>query len=285
MRRQNFQQGNKLVYLIATPIGNLEEFSPRAIRIIQEADIIACEDTRVTAKLLNFFKISRPLISLREHNEVSQTNILINEILQNNKKVCYLSDAGYPAVSDPGNKLVELLLENNIDVSVISGPSACLNALVGSGLNTEHFYFHGFLNPKEKVRLEELRKLFKKEETLIFYEAPHRIKKTLNNMYQIFGNRKACIARELTKKHEEYIRGGLKEFIDIDEDSLKGEMVIIIEGYNNENSPIISNNDVYKMVKKLTDVGISAKDAIKRVSELTQISKNSIYKIYHSSLN
>lgn len=280
MRTLNFENKKPLLYLIATPIGNLDEFSPRAISIIKECDLIACEDTRVTGKLLSFFNINKPLISLREHNEVSEAKNIIARIKEG-IKVAYMSDAGYPGISDPGSKLVKLALENDINVSTISGPNAGLNALVASGLETDHFYFHGFLNAKDKIRQEEIRSLAKKEETLIFYEAPHRIQKTLIDLANILGSRKACIARELTKKHEEFIRDNLKNLAAIEPETLKGEMVIIVEGASKEIKPEIDNNEIIKMVSNLTSTGVSTKDAIKQVSELTNINKNYIYKIYH----
>jgi len=280
MRTLNFDNKKPLLYLVATPIGNLDEFSPRAIEVIKDADLIACEDTRVTTKLLSFFNITKPVISIREHNETSATENIIPKIL-NGTKVVYMSDAGYPCISDPGSRLVKLALASGINVSTVSGPNAALNALVASGLNSDHFYFHGFLNAKESVRQEELRKLYKKEETLIFYESPHRIAKTLSDLYLIFGARKACIARELTKKHEEYIRANLKEMLEIDAETLKGEMVIIVEGLKGEIQPDISNEELLDMVNKMIENGMSAKDAIKNVSELTNVSKNIIYKLYH----
>lgn len=280
MRSQNFNSNKHLLYLVPTPIGNLDEMSPRALEIIKDADLIACEDTRVTLKLLSVFNISKPVISLREHNEVSEAKNIIPRILSG-LKVVYMSDAGYPCISDPGAKLVQLALENDINVSSISGPNAALNALVASGINPDHFYFHGFLSAKEKERREELRKLSKKEETLIFYESPHRIQKTLTDMYVILGARKACIARELTKKHEEYIRANLKDLSEIDPETLIGEMVIIIEGASKEEQPEIDSSRVITMVNELTNSGMSTKDAIKEVSKLTNLNKNYIYKIYH----
>ena len=170
---------------------------------------------------------------------------------------------------------------NEINVAPISGPNAALNALVASGLCEDHFYFHGFLNAKEAVRLEELRELAFRKETLIFYEAPHRIKKTLESLYEIFGDRKACLARELTKKHEEFIRLNLKNMSELDPETLKGEMVIIVEGSSGEEKPVISNTDIVNMVKSMVDSGMSTKDAIKKVSEMTKMNKNEIYKVYH----
>ena len=280
MRSQNFNSNKPLLYLVATPIGNLSEMSPRAIETLQNVNIIACEDTRVTGKLLKFFNISKPLVSLREHNEVSEAEKLITKILSG-EKVAYASDAGYPCISDPGAKLVQLALENGINVSTISGPNAGLNALVASGLDTTHFYFHGFLNAKESVAKNEIQEMIPRKETIILYEAPHRINRTLNLLFEILGDRKACIARELTKQHEEYIRGPLSDLVELDPSTLKGEMVLIIEGCKNEIKPDLNNEEIYQMVKNFVNMGMSTKDAIKQVSDLTQVSKNQVYKIYH----
>lgn len=280
MRSQNFNSDKPLLYLVATPIGNLSEMSPRAIETLQNSDIIACEDTRVTGKLLKFFNISKPLVSLREHNEVSEAGKLIARIL-GGEKVAYASDAGYPCISDPGAKLVQLALQNGINISTVSGPNAGLNALVASGLDTTHFYFHGFLNAKESVAKNELQEMIRRKETIILYEAPHRISKTLNLLFETFGDRYACIARELTKQHEEYIRGPLSELVEIDPTTLKGEMVIVVDGCKNEIKPDLNNEEIYQMVKNFVGMGMSTKDAIKRVSEITNVSKNQVYKIYH----
>ena len=280
MRDLNFDSKKPLLYLVATPIGNMQEVSPRVIETLTNVDLIACEDTRVTGKFLSMLGLSKPLVSLREHNEVSASNEVVQKIL-NGTKVAYMSDAGYPCISDPGSRLVKLALQNNINITAISGPNAALNALVASGLCEDHFYFHGFLDAKESVRLEELRKLAKREETLIFYEAPHRIQKTLQDLFAIYGNRKACIARELTKKHEEYIRGGLEELSKIDPATLKGEMVIVVEGSLGEIKPDVNNDEIIQMVKNLVNCGLSTKDAIKKVADATNVNKNYIYKIYH----
>ena len=280
MRSLNYDSNKPLLYLVATPIGNMQEVSPRTIEVLSSVDLVACEDTRVTGKLLSLLGIKKDLISLREHNEFTVSHELIERI-KNGLKVAYVSDAGYPCISDPGSKLVKICLENDINIAPISGPNAALNALVASGLCEDHFYFHGFLNAKESVRLEELRELAYKKETLIFYEAPHRIKKTLEALYEIFGDRKACLARELTKKHEEFIRCGLKAMSEIDPETLKGEMVIVVEGSSGEVKPVINNNDIVNMVKSMIDSGMSTKDAIKKVSEITKINKNIVYKVYH----
>ena len=280
MRSLNFDSDTPLLYLVATPIGNLQEVSPRTLEVLSTVDLIACEDTRVTGKLLSLLGLKKSLISLREHNEVSASQDLIAKI-KGGLKVAYMSDAGYPCISDPGSKLVRICLENGINVTSISGSNAALNALVASGLCEDHFYFHGFLNAKETVRLDELKQLASRKETLIFFEAPHRIHKTLEDLYEVFGDRKACIARELTKKHEEFIRAGLKTLSEIDPETLKGEMVIVVEGSDGEEKPIIGDNDLINMVKTMIESGMSTKDAIKKVSELTKVNKNTIYKIYH----
>ena len=280
MRTLNFDSKKPLLYLIATPIGNMDEVSPRVLEVLKDIDLVACEDTRVSGKFLSLIGLSKPLVSIREHNEVAASNEIIEKILSGTK-VAYMSDAGYPCISDPGSRLVKLALQNNINVTAISGPNAALNALVASGLCEDHFYFHGFLDAKESIRLEELRKLAARPETLIFYEAPHRIQKTLTDMFSILGNRKACIARELTKKHEEFIRGGLEELAAIDPATLKGEMVVIVEGSLGEIKPDVNNDEIIQMVKNMVNMGLSTKDAIKKVAEATNINKNYIYKIYH----
>jgi len=280
MRSLNFDSNKPLLYLVSTPIGNMQEVSPRTIEVLSSVDLIACEDTRVTGKLLQILGISKNLVSIREHNEVSMSQEIVKKIL-NGTKVAYMSDAGYPCISDPGSKLVKICLENNINLTTISGPNAALNALCASGLCENHFYFHGFLSAKESERLEELRNLHSKKETMIFYEAPHRIMKTLESLNQIFGNRKACIARELTKKHEEFIRMPLEDMLKLDPETLKGEMVIVVEGSTGEEQPILGDNDIVNMVKTLVESGMSTKDAIKKVSEMTQVNKNYIYKLVH----
>lgn len=280
-RSFNFDNSKPLLYLVATPIGNLDEMTPRALEIIRQADLIACEDTRVTAKLLGFFNISKPLVSLREHNEVSEADNLIPKI-KSGLKLVYMSDAGYPCISDPGAKLVKLAIESGINVSTISGPNAGLNALVASGLECDHFYFYGFLSSKESEKKKELVDLASKEETLIFYEAPHRIQKTLQDMLSILGNRKVCIARELTKKHEEFIRSELNEVAQLDPETLIGEMVIIVSGASKEIKKEVTNDEIISTVSKLIKEGFSTKDAIKLASEKLNISKNLIYKIYHN---
>ena len=278
MKRNKSFDGSNVLYLVATPIGNLKEFSSRAIEVISNADIVAAEDTRNTYSLLANFGIKKTLFSLREHNEKEATNHIINEI-KNGKKVVYVSDAGYPGISDPGHILVEEAVKNNINVSTVCGSSAFINALVSSGLPTDHFYFHGFLSPKEGQAKQELDLLKSKVETLIFYESPHRILKTINYMFEVFGNRKAVIARELTKINEEFIRGTLEELSKIDPESLKGEMVVLIEGNTSEES--LSDSEISAKVQYFIDKGLSKKDAIQVVSDLYAINKNKIKNLFN----
>lgn len=273
-RIKSFDNSHKLLYLVATPIGNLGEFSPRAIEVINEMDLLAAEDTRNTGDLLHKFNIKKPLVSLREHNEIEASLNLINQIKEG-KKVAYMSDAGYPGISDPGYILTKLCLENDIAVSTISGSSAFINALVRSGLNTSHFYFHGFLAPKENEAKEELLTLKNKKETLIFYEAPHRIIKTLKILLEVLGDRKVSLQRELTKINEENIIGTLSELCQIDEATLKGEMVIVIEG-NDVKEESYSDEKIIRLVTELVNKGLSKKDAIDFISELTYVRKNHI---------
>lgn len=272
-RIKSFDNSHKVLYLIATPIGNLGEFSSRAIETIKEMDLIAAEDTRNTLDLLNKFGIKKPCISIREHNEIEASNSLIKEI-NNGKKVAYMSDAGYPGISDPGYLLTKLCVENDIAVSVISGSSAFINALVSSSIDTAHFYFHGFISPKVNEAKNELMELKDKKETLIFYESPHRIIQTLKVMYEVLGNRYASLQRELTKINEEKIYGSLKELSELDETSLKGEMVIVIEGNKEEIS--FTDKEIIDKVNNFISKGMNKKDAIDSVSEIYKIRKNKI---------
>lgn len=283
MRRGlNYAKNNERLYIVATPIGNLNELSPRALEVLNEVDMIACEDTRVTGVLLKHFNIKKDLLSLHEHNEKMMSIRIIHLIKDENKKIAYVSDQGFPGISDPGSLLIKEVLKQEIDVIPISGPCALINALVGSGLDTSHFYFHGFLSAKNKVRREELLTLKRKEETLIFYEAPHRLKETIAEMLDVLGNRRVCLARELSKIHEEFIRGNLEEMhLLLQEENLKGEFVIVLEGANNESSIIHSDEDILRYVNSLVDVGMSTKDAIEKASEYLKIKKNYIYKLYH----
>ena len=275
-RNKSFNNG-PLLYLVATPIGNLKEISKRALEVFNESDIIAAEDTRNTYSLLANYGIKKELFSLREHNELEASEHLINLIKQG-KKVAYVSDAGYPGISDPGYLLVQTAIKNDINVSVVSGSSAFLTALVASGLETEHFYFFGFLSKKGNEGKSSLEELKDRRETLIFYESPHHIKKTLELLLEVFGKRKAVIARELTKLNEEYIRGSLEELNQIDEATLKGEMVVLVEG-NQSNSDDISDERIIERIKYYLDYKIDKKTAIELVKNELNVGKNRIYKL------
>ena len=220
------------------------------------------------------------MLSSHEHNEATSARIII-DLLNDGHVVAYISDAGYPLISDPGQRLVNLALQENLKVAVISGPSALLNGLVASGLDSSRFYFHGFLAAKANARKSELITLYPRPETLVFYEAPHRISDTLKAMRDYLGNRQACLARELTKKFEEYIYGSLSELADIDSDSLKGEIVIIVAGNSEEMQVKLGDDEIVKFINSLTDLGISTKDAIKQASAVLKINRNYIYKLIH----
>ena len=276
IRRKTFNGQRPILYLIATPIGNLKEMSPRALEIISEMDIIAAEDTRNAFSLLANYGLKKELFSLREHNEIEASKKLLEKI-QEGKKVAYMSDAGYPCISDPGYILVQEMIKNDIAVSTISGSSAFINALVASGLETKHFYFYGFLSAKENEAREEILSLKERKETIILYEAPHRIAKTLKLLKEVLGNRQICLARELTKINEEYIRGSLDELCELDESTIKGEIVLIIEGNKNENQ--IDDEKITTRVAYFVKLGLSQKDAINVVAEEFDINKNYVKKL------
>lgn len=276
-RENNYEGIKPLLYLVATPIGNLSEFPPRAIEVLKAMDYVACEDTRNSGLLLQRFSIDKPLISCHEHNEESAADKIV-ALLKSGKKVAYVSDAGYPVVSDPGNRLAERCITEGIKVAVVNGPSAGICALVGSGLPADHFYFHGFLPAKGTERRAELQTLISLPYTLIFYEAPHRIKDMLTDVAQILGGeRKACLCRELTKAHEEYIRGSLGEIAELDETTLLGEMVLVVEGAPLTKKEFSDEEIAELLQKKLTKE--SAKDAVKEVAQENAIPKNRVYQI------
>lgn len=279
-RELNYEGPSPLLYLLATPIGNMSEISPRTKAIIEESEYIACEDTRNSGLLLSRLGFSKKLISCHEHNEEAASSQIVS-LLKQGKKVAYMSDAGYPAISDPGSRLVANCLNNGIKVSTVSGPNAALNALAGSGLDTTHFYFHGFLSSKPSERDQELQEIHSRKETVIFYESPHRIGKTLTALYEALGERPAVIARELTKAHEEFIRGNLKEFLALDVSTLKGEMVIVVEGKKEEKA--IDEKTILDQLKTYLDSGIRSKEAIKKTAETLSINKNQVYSLYLSA--
>lgn len=276
-RNKSFDKSTPLLYLVATPIGNLGEMSKRALDTLNEMDLIAAEDTRNTFMLLSQYGIKKELFSLREHNEATASKHIIGLIKQG-KKVAYVSDAGYPGISDPGYLLVKDAIQNDIAVSTISGSSAFINALVASGLPTDHFYFYGFLSKKGNEARQALEALKNREETLIFYESPHHIKETILLMSDIFQDREAVIARELTKLNEEYIRGSLLELKDLDFSTLKGEMVILIHGLE-KSTDDISDEVIIKRLQFCISKGATKKAAIEIVCDELKLHKNRVYKL------
>lgn len=277
-RQKSFQNASPTLYLVATPIGNLDEMTPRAVEILKNVDIIAAEDTRTSQKLLQHFNITTHCIAHHLHNENESKNGLL-KLLEEGKNIALISDAGYPLISDPGQALVELVIANGFNVVPVSGSNAALAALVASGINAQPYTFIGFLSEKEKERNKTLIDLKAHPYTLIFYEAPHRIQKTLESMLDIFGNRKICLARELTKRYEEFFRGNIQEIID-ECYEIKGEIVIVVEPEIREKD-IIPTEVLKKQIEKLINEGLSAKDAIKQVAKENGISKNSLYNEYH----
>lgn len=276
MKRIKSYEHQAICYLVTTPIGNLQDISQRALEVLNKADFIACEDTRTTGKLLSFFDIKKPLISYHEHNEQQCSTKLIS-LLKEGKTIAITSDAGYPGISDPGSIMVKHCIENDIPVSIIPGANAFLPALIGSGLNNDHFYFHGFLSSKPSSRKKELEKLKDYDFTLIFYESPHRIKETLEDFKTYFPQRKICLVREISKIHEEYIYLNSEELPLLEESSLKGELVIIIEGKTQLTT--YSDDELKEELQKLIKEGKSLKEASKELSERLNVKKNYLYQL------
>ncbi|KXZ40633.1 16S rRNA (cytidine1402-2'-O)-methyltransferase [Alkalithermobacter thermoalcaliphilus JW-YL-7 = DSM 7308] len=269
------------LYICPTPIGNLEDITIRTINTLKSVDLIAAEDTRHTIKLLNHLGISKPLISYHEHNKYTQGENIINKLL-NGENVALVSDAGMPGISDPGEDLIKLSIQNDINVIVLPGPSAFVNALVGSGISTSKFVFEGFLERDKSSRKKQLEKLKYEQRTIIFYESPHRLKSTLEDIAKTFGeDRNIAICRELTKKYEEYIRSDLKTALEIFSDrQVKGEFVLVLEGFKGEKEEIniYENLSIKEYVVKLMNDGIRKKDAIKQVAKERNLPKNEVYK-------
>ena len=218
------------LYLVATPIGNLEDITFRAIRILKEVDLIAAEDTRQTLKLLNYYEINKPLISYHRHNEEVKQEVLIQK-LKEGQNIALVSDAGTPVISDPGEVIVKEALKENIKVIPIPGACALINALIASGLDTKEFSFYGFLSLNKKLRKEKLQEIRKENKTIILYEAPHKLTSTLKDLSEILEDRKIVVARELTKIHEEFLSGTASEILENYKEP-KGEHIILIEGSN-----------------------------------------------------
>ena len=268
------------LYLVATPIGNLEDITLRAIRILKEVDLIAAEDTRTSLKLLNHFEIKKPLISYHRHNEENREESLISKIKEG-KNIAVISDAGTPGISDPGEVIVKKAIEEQIEVIPIPGACAAINALISSGLNTKEFVFYGFLPQNKKLRIEKLEEIKKETKTAIIYEAPHKLESTLQDLKKIIEERHVVLARELTKIHEEFIRGNIEEVIKKSE-NLKGEMIILIEGGNKEEEENYLNNlSTEEHFEFYKNQGFDKKEIIKKIAKDRGVPKNEIYKLFY----
>lgn len=265
------------LYIVATPIGNLEDITLRALNILKNIDLIAAEDTRQTLKLLNHYEISKPLISYHRHNEDVKSEILI-EKLNEGQDIALVSDAGTPGICDPGEVVIKKAIEEGITVVPIPGACAMINALIASGISTSEFIFLGFLPLNKKNRKQKLEEIKNSNKTIILYEAPHKMKNTLEDLKDIIGDRRITLARELTKIHEEFIRDNINNILD-KIDSLKGEMILIIEGKNIENNSQNELNELtleehYEYYKKQ---GFDKKEIIKKIAKDRNVNKNEIY--------
>ena len=265
------------LYLVGTPIGNLGDISPRAEKTLAEVDFIAAEDTRVSLKILNHLGLKKPLVSYYEHNRAESGEKIVGRLLAG-ESCALVTDAGMPAISDPGEDLVALCAVNGIEVSVIPGPCAAVCALAVSGLPTGRFTFEGFLSTASRSRREHLAELSSERRTMIFYEAPHKLLPTLRDMLAAFGDRRISLARELTKLHEETVRTTLSEAVaKYEESPPRGEFVLIVEGAPKPSAPECSLDDALAVVDRFREQGLSLKDAAKRASEDTGIAKNTLY--------
>ena len=264
------------LYIIATPIGNLEDITLRALKILKEVDLIAAEDTRHTLKLLNHYEISKPLISYHRHNEEVRTETLIKR-LKEGQNIALVSDAGTPGICDPGEEVIKKCIEEGISVIPIPGACAMINALICSGISTNEFTFLGFLPLNKKLRREKLREIEESINTIIIYEAPHKISSTLKDLQEVINDRKLVLARELTKIHEEFIRGTIEEIIDKPKD-LKGEMIIIIEGKNmTEKENDLNQLTLEEHYNYYQSQGLDKKEIIKKIAKDRNVNKNEIY--------
>ncbi len=268
----------KLV-ICATPIGNLEDITLRALRILGEVDLIAAEDTRETRKLLTHYKLKTQLTSYHSYNEKKKKKKIIEEI-KKGKKVALVADRGMPGLSDPGYSLIKSCIEEGIELEVLPGPSAAISALAVSGLPSTSFIFLGFLPRKKGERKKILSKLKDEERTLIFYEAPHRIKQLIDEILEVLGNREAVLVRELTKVYEEILRGSVKEIKEkIQAKKPKGELTFLVKGEGKKASEKISSEEIYHLVQDLIAQGFSKKEAIKKVAQEKKVSKKFVYDI------
>lgn len=269
------------LYVVGTPIGNLSDMTFRAIETLKEVDFVACEDTRVSAKLLNYFDIKKQLVSYYEHNSKVSGEHIISKLLAG-ENCAVITDAGMPCISDPGEDLVKLCYENNIPVYVVPGPSAVISALAISGINTSRFSFEGFLSTTKRNRYEHLASVANNTNTLIFYEAPHKLLSTLKDMLTYFGDRKISICRELTKIHETVFRTTLCKAVEhYTENTPKGEFVLIIEGASAKNTEEnLTIEGALEKVQELIEKGMRATDACKEIAKITEFSKGDLYSLY-----
>lgn len=271
---------NGKIYLIATPIGNLEDITYRAVKILKEVNIIAAEDTRHSLKLLNHLEISKPMISYHRHNEDTKTDVLLN-ILKEGKNIGLITDAGTPGISDPGEEIVKEAIKNNIEVIPIPGACALINALITSGLNTKEFSFYGFLPLDKKLRKEKMDDIKKQNKTIIFYEAPHRLEKTLKELKEIFGNINIVVAKELTKIHETFYRGTIEEVLE-EMGEIKGEFIVMFEVHSKTEKELeieeLSKKTIEEQYTYYEKQGLSKKDIIKTIAKNNNVPKDVIYK-------
>ena len=270
------QKGN--LYVVATPIGNLEDITLRAIKKLKEVDLIAAEDTRHTLKLLNHLEITKPMISYHRHNEEIRCENLIKE-LKEGKNIALVSDAGTPGICDPGEEIIKKCIEEDIKVIPLPGACAMINALIASGISTKEFSFLGFLPLNKKNRKEKIEEIKNSNKTIIIYEAPHKLKNTLNDLSSILEDRKIVLARELTKIHEEYIRGTINELIEKSE-NLKGEIVLIIEGNKIKEENKLNNLTLEEHFEFYKKQGLDKKEIIKKIAKDRNVSKNEIYQYF-----
>ena len=265
------------LYLVATPIGNLGDFSPRGVETLQTADFSAAEDTRVSVKLLNHFGIKKPLVSYHEHNRAAAGQAILARLLAG-ESCALVTDAGTPAISDPGEDLVRLCGENGVTVEAIPGCCAAICALAVSGLPTGRFTFEGFLSANKKERRTALLKLKCEERTMVFHEAPHKLRATLADMAEILGDRPAALCRELTKLHEETLRTTLLQAAELyREKEPRGEYVLVVAGAQPAEEPAVSLEEGVRRVQRLREAGMKMKEAVRTVSAQTELNKNDLY--------
>ncbi len=267
------------LYVCATPIGNLEDITIRVLNTLKEVDLVAAEDTRHTLKLLNHYEINKPLTSYHEHNKDKKGTELIDKLVQG-QNIALVSDAGMPGISDPGEDIIKLCIENEVEVEVLPGASAIITALVASGMSTEKFSFEGFLDRNKKKRRERLKKIKGDDRTLIFYESPHRLIDTLKDMQEVLRDREMAVARELTKKYEEIARGNISDMIShFKAKSPRGEFVLIVEGGSEEDKDDekFEELSIEEHILLYIDKGFSKKEAVKKVAKERNIPKREVY--------